>query len=327
MIRRNHFYKVCLSIIFSFQFILIFSQGFTVSEGKLLDDNGKEFIIRGVNHPHFWYLKKSFKTLDRLAELNVNCVRIIWESQGKAKDLKKIIDRCIQLEMIPMIELHDGTGKNSIEKLMGLVNYYTRDDIKKILFKYEKYLLLNIANEWGDHNMKGDFWKTSYMQAIELLRQAGYKTTIVIDAPGWGQDIYAIYDYADELIEHDTEKNLLFSVHMYYSWNDAKKIKTELQKVSDNKLAFIVGEFGYNYNNGENNLKCTVDHKTILSKCNELGIGYISWSWTGNNEINTWLDLANNEDWETLSWWGKEIFESENGISKTAEKASIFITE
>jgi len=325
-------YRICLiKILFSslvcVYFTTNYAQTFTVSEGKLLDANGKEFIIRGVNHPHIWFFKESLHALDRLAELNVNCVRIIWESDGKAEDLKKVIDRCIKLEMIPMVELHDGTGNKTTHKLLELVNYYMRDDIKKIFLHYEKYLLLNIANEWGDHTMKGDYWKTSYIQAIDSLRSAGYKTTIVIDAPGWGQDIYPIYEYADELIGHDPEKNLLFSVHMYYSWNDAKKIETELQKVHDEKIPLIIGEFGYNYNKGENNLKCAVDHTAILRKCHELGTGYIPWSWTGNNEANEWLDLAEYEDWKTLTWWGKEIFESDNGITGTAKKASVFHSE
>ncbi len=111
---------------------------------------------------------------------------------------------------------------------------------------------------------------------------------------------------------------------MYYSWNDPKKIETELQKVKDEKIALIIGEFGYNYNKGENNLKCVVDHTMILRKCHELGIGYIPWSWTGNDELNTWLNLVEMDDWKTLTWWGKELFESEYGISKTAEKASVF---
>jgi mannan endo-1,4-beta-mannosidase len=325
-------YKICLVRILFSSMVCVYAttnyaQTFTVSEGKLLDANGKEFIIRGVNHPHVWFLKESLKSLDRLAELNVNCVRIVWESDGKAKDLKKAIDRCIRLEMIPMVELHDGTGNKTIHKLMELVNYFMRDDIKKILLQYEKYLLLNIANEWGDHTMKGDYWKTGYIQAIDSLRSAGYKTTIVIDAPGWGQDIYAICEYADELTGHDPEKNLLFSVHMYYSWNDAKKIETELQKVHAEKIPLIIGEFGYNYNEGKNNLKCVVDHTAILRKCQELGIGYIPWSWTGNNEANKWLDLAEYEDWKTLTWWGKEIFESENGITRTAKKATVFHSE
>ncbi|MGD2035474.1 MAG: cellulase family glycosylhydrolase [Bacteroidales bacterium] len=319
--------KPGLSILFMIHCFFGLSQGFTVAEGKLYDANGKEFVPKGVNHPHLWYIRESYKSLDRLAELNVNCVRIVWGTDGTAKDLKAAIDRCIKLEMIPMVELHDGTGNTSAEKLMKLVDYYCRQDIKKILLAREKYLLLNIANEWGDHTTSGEYWKKSYMQAIDSLRHAGYKTTIVIDAPGWGQDIYPVFSYHDDLTAYDPEKNLLFSVHMYFSWNDPEKIKTGLEKACHEKIPLVIGEFGYNYNNGENNLGCRVDHKTILKECHEHGSGYLAWSWTGNNKENAWLNLAEHSDWKTLTRWGKEIFESEYGILKTAKKASVFIKD
>jgi mannan endo-1,4-beta-mannosidase len=297
-------------------------QGFTVSGTKLLDANNEEFIIRGVNNPHIWYLHKSYKSLTRLANLKVNTVRIVWQTKGDIRQLDKIISRCIKLQIIPLVELHDATGNDTCEKLVEMAEYYAREDVKQVLFNYEKYLLINIANEWGDYFVKTDHWRTCYMQAIDTLRKAGYKTTLVIDAPNWGQNLESIIECGNELKEHDPQKNILFSVHMYYFWNDPEKINAELQKAHDLSIPLIVGEFGYNYNGGNNNLKCMVDHKVVMQVCNELGIGYIPWSWTGNDEKNAWLDLSN--DWKNLTWWGKEVFEGENGIIKTAKKASVF---
>jgi mannan endo-1,4-beta-mannosidase len=303
----------------------LFSQGFTVSGTKLLDANTNEFIIRGVNNPHAWYISKSYKALDRLAELNVNTIRIVWQTNGEPEKLNKIIDRCIQLHIIPMIELHDATGDSTTEKLVETAAYYTRTEVKNVMLKYNRYILINIANEWGDYFVTAGHWKNSYIKAIDTLRQAGYKTTLVIDGPNWGQGMDPILEFGKELEEYDPQHNLLFSVHMYYFWNDPKTIETNLQKVIEKSIPLIVGEFGYNFQNGENNLKCQVDHKTVLRKCNELGIGYIPWSWMGNDEKNAWLDLS--ADWQNLTWWGKEVFEGENGITKTAKQASVFEDE
>jgi len=202
--------------------------------------------------------------------------------------------------------------------------YYARPAVKKVLLPYEKYLLINIANEWGDHNTTAEHWKESYKKAVAILRDAGYKTTLVIDAPGWGQDIYAIQKYGKELLESDLQKNLLFSVHMYYSWNDPAKIGSELKKTHDLSIPLVVGEFGYNFDKGHNNLKCTVDHTEILKKCDELQIGYLPWMWTGNNKENAWLDLSEFREQNELTWWGRQVFETEHGIRKTAKKASVF---
>ncbi len=298
-----------------------FSQGFTISGTRLLDANGKEFIIRGVNNPHIWFRQKSIKALDRIAELKANCVRIVWQTKGKAVQLEKIIKRCIELDIIPMVELHDATGSPKTEKLLKTVAYYTDSLVKKVLLRYDKYILINLANEWGDHTVTADYWKNSYMQAIEKLRNSGIRTTLVIDAPGWGQNFQPILQYGKELLDYDPQKNLLFSIHMYSSWNNSQFIETELQKAHDLSLPLIVGEFGYNFDNGNNNLKCMVDHTVILRKCQELGLGYLPWSWAGNNKENAWLDLS---DWKNLTWWGKEVFQGSNGITETAKKASVF---
>jgi len=302
----------------------IFAQVFTVSGTKLLDANGNEFVIRGVNNSHSWHYDLSLKALDQLAELNVNCIRIVWESKGKPSQLEVVIKKCIDLEMIPMIELHDATGDTTTQILLTMANYFVQPNVKKILLPYEKYLLINIANEWGDHYTTPEYWKESYKQAIKLIRDEGYKTTLVIDAPGWGQDIYAIQKYGKELLEYDPLNNLLFSVHMYYSFNDPKKIDRELQKTYDLSLPIIVGEFGYNFDKGFNNLKCVVDHTVILRKCHELQYGYLPWMWTGNNKENAWLDLAEFRGKHDLTWWGRQVFETEYGIRKNAKKASVF---
>jgi mannan endo-1,4-beta-mannosidase len=313
-------------LVFGFVFgseISLSSRGFTVSDTKLLDANGKEFMIRGVNSPHVWYLNESMKALTTLAGLKVNCVRIVWQTSGSAAQLEKVIKQCIKLEIIPMVELHDYTGNKTTEKLLEAVAYYLRPDVKEILLQYEKYILINIANEWGDYFTTSDYWQASYSKAIERMRNSGIKTTLVIDAPNWGQGIQAILQNGKAMLDIDLQKNLLFSVHAYYFWNDPVTIDTFLQKAYDASIPLIIGEFGYNYNNGKNNLKCTVDHKAVLRKCQKLGYGYLAWSWAGNDSTNRWLDMS---DWKNLTWWGKEIFEGENGITSTAKKASVFST-
>jgi mannan endo-1,4-beta-mannosidase len=298
-----------------------FSQSFTVSGTKLTDANGNEFVIRGVNNPHVWYQKQSLDALNRIAELRANCIRIVWQTYGRPGQLDTVLNRCVELEMIPMIELHDATGNPKAEKLLETVSYFKKPEVRSVLLKYEKYVLINLANEWGDYFITPEYWKISYMQAIKLLRNAGIKSTLVIDGPAWGQKIQPILKYGKEMIENDPQKNLLFSVHAYYLWNSPATIDTALKQAHDASLPLIIGEFGYNFNNGKNNLECKVDHKSLLKKCRELGIGYLAWSWAGNDSINSWLDLS---DWNNLSWWGKEIFNGENGIKSTAKKASVF---
>lgn len=297
---------------------------FTTKKDRLIDANGKTFVIKGINNPHAWFGERAYDALDHIADINSNCVRVVWQTRGKTDELERIIQRCIELEMIPMVELHDVTGNPTKERLIDMAEYYAREDVRKMLQKYEKYLLVNIANEWGDHSVTSEHWLDSYTDAVKMLREAGYKTTIVVDAPGWGQNINPFLEAGNDLVKNDPDHNILFSVHMYGSWNDPDKIRKDLRKAKDLKLPLIVGEFGYNCKDGDNNLGCKADHTVILSTCTELDYGYMPWSWTGNNAENAWLDLVEIKDWKTLTWWGKEVIDSPMGIRATAKKASVF---
>lgn len=299
-------------------------KGFKTEGTQLLDAKGNAFVMRGVNMPHAWHPQKSYQALNYAANHQVNCVRIVWESHLPAQGLDSILQKCISLKMIPMLELHDATGDATDTKLFKMLAYFTSVDMQAIIKKYEKYILINIANEWGNNELTPEYWRDAYKKCISQLRSSGYQSTIVIDAPGWGQNSEPILSYAQELIEFDSLHNLLFSIHMYGSWNNEAKIEKDLKEANHLSIPIIVGEFGYNYNKGDNNLNCKVNHQKILQVCTDLDIGYLAWSWTGNNEENKWLDLAENSDWKTLTRWGKEIIKSPLGIEETAKKASVF---
>ncbi len=300
------------------------SVGFSTKNTKLIDANGKEFLIRGMNNPHAWFGEKAFVALDDIKAVGCNSVRIVWNTRGKDADLERIIKRCIELEMIPMIELHDVTGNTSGDRLADMALWYAEPTRAGMLQKYERFLLLNIANEWGSHWTRAKHWKSSYIRCIDIMRQAGYSTTLVIDASGWGQNIDPIVECGQEVIAADPLHNILFSVHMYGSWNKPEKIREKLNLCHQKNLPLIVGEFGYNYDEGSNNLRCKADHTVILEVCNQLGYGYMPWSWTGNNKENQWLDLVEPNDWKTLTWWGKQVISGKGGITETAQKASLF---
>ncbi|MCQ2259154.1 MAG: glycoside hydrolase family 5 protein [Bacteroidaceae bacterium] len=297
---------------------------FTTEKSKLIDAEGQTFVIRGMNNPHAWFREKAFLALDDIKATGSNTIRIVWNTKGNDSDLERIIRRCIDLEMIPMVELHDVTGNTSGERLAEMAEWYAEPKRREMLLKYEKFLLFNIANEWGDHKTKAEYWMSSYTRCIDIMRKAGYNTTLVIDAPGWGQNIEPIIECGQQVIDSDPLHNILFSIHMYGSWNKPERIKEKLYLCSQKGLPIIVGEFGYNFDNGKNNLTCKVDHTVILDVCNKLEYGFMPWSWTGNNKENQWLDLVEPSDWKTLTWWGQQVISGKGGITETAKKASVF---
>ena len=300
------------------------AQSFTTRRHKLIDANGKAFVIKGMNNPHAWFGQRAYDALDQISAVGCNTVRIVWQTRGNDQELERIIKRCIELRMIPMVELHDVTGSPQKERLVAMAEWYSQPARAAMLRKYERYLLLNIANEWGDHQVSSDHWLDSYTAAVHTMRDAGYVTTIVVDAPGWGQNITPFIERGNDLIKADPLHNILLSVHMYGSWNDPDKIRNDLKACRKLKLPVIVGEFGYNSNDGNNNLGCKADHQVILETCNKLKYGYMPWSWTGNNTENQWLDLVSPDDWKTPTWWGREVISGPGGITKTAKRSKVF---
>jgi len=317
-------FKVVLLFIFvSCSFYGQKGVSFYTSNGQLLDANGNVFLIRGVNNHHAWSGKKAFNSLSTIADYKANTVRIVWHTKGSAIQLKKIIEQVVKLKMIAIPEIHDATGKDSISALEAAAKYWARDDVKAILNQYKSYIILNIANEWMSSGNESN-WMKGYSSSIKIIRNAGLTHCLLIDAAGWGQDVEPIKLHAKNLIKFDPEHNLLFSVHMYGSWNDTLKIKNELQHFADNKIPIIVGEFGYNANDGNNNLKCKVDAPFLMKTCHQLQVGYMAWSWCGNNIANKWLDMVNYNDWSTLTAWGETVLKSKYGILATAKKCTVF---
>jgi mannan endo-1,4-beta-mannosidase len=77
-------------------------------------------------------------------------VRVVWETTGGSVALlRRVLRHVVELKMIPIIELHDATGKTDNASLRAMATYYTSPDIKQVLLDYEEFLLVNIANEWS----------------------------------------------------------------------------------------------------------------------------------------------------------------------------------
>ncbi len=295
--------------------------GFTVSGTKLLDANGNEFIMRGINHPHSWFTAQDDTALDAIAATGANTVRIVCGSgqqytRDSVESLNKLTDKCRELGMIAILEVHDITGKDDASLLETAADYWT--DVKDALIGKESYVILNIANEWVG-NWDGQTWCDGYTSVISRLREAGIKNTIMVDAAGWGQYGQSITDFGEQVFAADPDANTMFSVHMYGTAGKNKAtIARNIKLSTDKGLCMVVGEFGWNHTDGD------VDEEYILEYCNDNGIGWLAWSWKGNGGGVEYLDLANEWDGSVLSDWGETVVNSELGLKNTSVKCSIF---
>jgi len=301
----------------------VLSRGFFVSGGRLFDPVGADFVMRGINHPVAWFQGNALVWLDEIATTGANSVRLVWETNRGSPDiLRASIERSVELGMVPMVEMHDVTGDGDVNGPANMAQYYV-DELRDILLEFEPYLLVNIANEWGDFNTTDAEWVQAYRQAISVLRDAGLNHTLVIDGSNWGQRGATIVAEGAGLLEFDPQHNILFSTHMYQDYENPQSILDVMRGAQSEDLALIVGEFGFQHGT-RNGQPIPVPYTTMIDEAARLGLGYLAWSWTGNSMDVGYLDMSESGSASQLTGWGDDIINGMNGIRSTSEPASIF---
>ncbi len=298
-------------------------EGFKVDGTKLLDGYGNEFVMRGVNFAYTWFKDNSDDALNGMQYVGCNAVRLVlsdgdqWDKTSKA-ELRNLIQKCKKRNLIAVLEIHDGTGKNDVSYLEHAVDYWI--DVKDILESNKAYVIVNIANEWYGGYNDLETWRDAYIDAIKKLREAGITNTLIVDSAGWGQCADSILTYGNEIFEADTLANTMFAVHMYgTAGKNEALIKKTIDTALQNNLCLLIGEFGYKHSDGD------VDEETIMKYTTEKNVGYFAWSWKGNNEDVAYLDVS--RDWagtDLTPEWGELLVNGEYGIKATSEICSVF---
>ncbi|MGQ4387303.1 cellulase family glycosylhydrolase [Streptomyces sp. SAS_270] len=297
--------------------------GLHISDGRLLEGNGNDFIMRGVNHAHTWYPSRTTKSLADIKALGANTVRVVladghrW-TKNSAADVADIVSQCKANRLICVLEVHDTTGygeETAAGTLDEAADYWI--GLKNVLAGEENYIVINIGNEpWGNTNPAG--WTDPTIAAIKKLRSAGLEHTIMVDAPNWGQDWQGVMRAnAQAVYNADSTGNLIFSIHMYSVFDTASEITDYLNAFVNAKLPIVIGEFG-----GPADQYGDPDEDTMMATAERLRLGYIAWSWSGNTDPI--LDLAIDFDPTRLSSWGQRAINGANGIAQTSKEATVF---
>ncbi|MFE9438527.1 cellulase family glycosylhydrolase [Streptomyces sp. NPDC006602] len=296
--------------------------GLHISDGRLLEGNGNDFVMRGVNHAHTWYPGET-QSLADIKALGANSVRVVlsdghrW-TENSAADVANVVAQCKANRLICVLEVHDTTGygeDTAAGTLDHAADYWI--GLKDVLAGEENYIIVNIGNEpWGNTNPAG--WTDPTIAAVKKLRSAGFEHTIMVDAPNWGQDWQGVMRAnAQAVYDADTTGNLIFSIHMYSVYDTAQEITDYLNAYVDAGLPILIGEFG-----GPADQWGDPDEDTMMATAEQLDLGYLAWSWSGNTDPI--LDLSIGFDPGQLSSWGQRIFNGANGIAQTSKEATVF---
>ncbi|MFJ1649439.1 cellulase family glycosylhydrolase [Streptomyces sp. NPDC088258] len=298
--------------------------GLHVSGGRLLEANGDDFVMRGVNHAHAWYPSRTTAALGDIKALGANTVRVVlstgdqWAKNDTA-DVANIVAQCKQNKLICVLEAHDTTGygeQSAAVSLARAADYWI--SVRSALTGQESYVIVNIGNEpYGNTNYTG--WTADTKAAVQKLRNAGFEHTLMVDGPNWGQDwSFTMRDNAASVFAADPLRNTMFSIHMYGVFDTAAKVSSYLNAFVSAGLPILVGEFGDMHSDGD------PDEDAIMATTRSLKLGYLGWSWSGNGGGVEYLDMATGFDPNTLTSWGQRIFKGTDGIAATAKQAAVY---
>jgi len=316
---------------------------FTVSGRNILNVAGNPVLLRGVNNMSVFDEEDPNGASDftEIAKTGANTVRIVWamvNDRGQTTDpavMNTLIQNARNAGLVPMIELHDATGK--LELLPQLTAYWTRNDVVNVINTHSQYVLLNIGNEVGDNTVEAPQFINAYTTSIQAIRAAGIKVPLVIDAPDFGKNLLVLNDSAAALLAADPLHNLIFSVHMYWPQNggaDPKFIKDNLELAVSLNYPLIIGEFSkFGAFNGNESICAEpgglCDYVTIVSEANRLGIGWYAWEWGPGNEFGdktglcSKMNMTTNSKFATLQpGWATEVATTLPGSIKNTAKSA-----
>lgn len=304
--------------------------GFFTIGKNLYDANGNLFVIRGVNKVH-WDVGQA----GLLTAIGANTCRINLDLTQTPAINYGVLKAIVQGKLVAMPGDWDGTGKTDAASLASIVDKWVA--LAPTLKPFEKWMILNVANEWGpDGSTTG--WRDAYITAVGRLRAAGYLGTLSITAGGWGQDTTTLINFAAAVLAADPQKNLIFDLHVYgglvikptETWMaDYDKQMALLAKLP---VPIIVGEFGPGRNIGPSPTTTTPDH--IIATCDANGWGWLAWALDDNDKANSssddnWFAMIFNNfgtypPSSALTTFGVDIVEGPSGLLAKAKKATVF---
>ena len=278
--------------------------GMYVENGKLYAANGSEFMLRGVNVAHAWYPEQTQTSINAIADLGANSVRVVladgyqW-TKTEYSEVEQIISWCESRGLICILEVHDHTGHDGEWELNTAVDYWC--GMKDLLNEHSDYVIVNIANEWLGTWGYGSIWASAYQNAIRTLRNAGIENVLMVDAAGYGQETSSCIDYCQSVASADVMGNTMFSMHMYSV--AGKELHRDRQ--------MILRPFRAPYHNAS-------AVSLIGGGSDNIIPGEISLAHNGV----LLLDLSYDWNGQSLTGWGNHVFYANGiGIQATAKKA------
>ncbi len=298
--------------------------GFFVDGGTLYDATCTPFVMRGVNNTPFRFgtamSEPPYQAWDNIASFGFNTVRVNWCEHLSVADLDQHLQRVIDLGMVPVVDLHCYLGATDVDHFLdSAVPWFVAN--AELWEKYEDYLILELANEFGVWHMSDEVFVDMYAEAITRIRAAGIDNTLVVNPFDWGKKWQQVDRYGYKLSNVDPQKNILFDIHFYTGIaEDRETIDTVIGTLTDKDVPFVIGEFTDRFT------AVDFDHEHVMERAEASGVGYLGWSWNdwypenGRHAVCAWEATTIGD----CTQWGRDLIDGRYGVRATAQPAAVF---
>ena len=290
----------------------------SVDGTTLHDPCGETIILRGANNLIIYPDRAGESTLPGLAASGANVVRAHWRifsrTQSKPvatpQELDTFISNAWSHGLFSIISVWEASGDRTPDNQWHdvVVRWWTSPEIVAVVRKHESHLIVNIANEWDRDDMPDIDFNRRVAAAVREMREAGIRTSIMVDADGYGRNGEGLVDNGPFLLEQDPDRNLIFSWHFYDARMTREDIASLLERANQAGICFVVGEFS---RVGEGNPR-ELQWEALLEEAAKRDIGWLIWDW-GSPDPNRVAKFSVTTDNQFGHWanppWGEAIGE------------------
>ena len=322
---------------------------FKVEGSKILDLDGNELLLKGVNinGPGWCFSRGTMQDVSLIVDVwKFNSVRLCaatkWDSWAKnynnnaTDNFDTIIKAFTEKGIVVIIENHDYTGiwptnepqrLNSSDVAPPLSDHIAWWVDLAERFGDNPYVWFNIMNEPGSgcDQQQAEKWFDVHDQVIAAVRAAGTDNIIVCDEYDYGQGggymdrgtgwCSAVIRKGPALsAKYD---NLVFSLHPY-GWTDGKsRFDAYLNDAKELGLCVIFGEYGV----ATNSLAGSNATYNMFNAAIEHNIGRMYWAWDdsglpmcNSGQNRGWsINRTNGTKPTNLTWAGGLVWDDNHG--------------
>jgi hypothetical protein len=147
---------------------------------------------------------------------------------------------------------------------------------------------VDVSQTVGSITMTDVTWRDTCITMVQMLRTAGYLGTIVLDAPGSGQDApaagraWTILNHAAAIKSADPQQNIAIELHAYGTYPAGALAMTAQALASASVslgIPYGIGEFGPANENVANGSITTAQTLETISVAAACGLSWKYWAW------------------------------------------------